>query len=221
MAAFNYCNDCMEMVHTNVHRVHVCKVYEKGVLVKTLKKEWNHQLRAWDLIGTAYEATPEKVQKAVVDRELGKDRHEGYESCGWSPRLEKKVVIEKAPCATNCLCKDCRPSRIKHHIEGCNCWDCWTWKKDRGAEVPKFWEAKANYGYSSYSYEPTKPWEGIDYQKWPNTWMWLFTAYNVGTGWFRGKYVEDRVYKARILEGKYEPEKPDKWPWNNYDYGEG
>lgn len=70
---------------------------------------------------------------------------------------------------------------------------------------------------SSYQYNTTRPWTGMDRFKWPNTFMTLIKMYYAKDWWSAGPYIAEDDYRDRILKGIYKPQV--KYPSYTSNYG--
>lgn len=58
----------------------------------------------------------------------------------------------------------------------------------------------------NYNLGPVRPWEGVDRNRFPETWKMLVFLY-FQNDWWRGRYIRDDIYKQR-LAGEYVKEVP-------------
>jgi hypothetical protein len=73
--------------------------------------------------------------------------------------------------------------------------------------------------YSAYTpYVVTRPWTGVDRNRFPNTFMALVKLYYAKDWYNVGPYISDDDYRDRVLKGIYKPQSKSVMQ-PNYGYG--
>ncbi len=223
-----FCPQCKLLA--DIHApFHTCTVYTKDwQVVSRTRRVWNSKLSCFDLAPGEKEPELEDVRKGnrYYDSKLNKwielstgqpvngareikrlgpgdpgdeDKSEPqFSSCEIGPKKQEKEKEEKTIPE--------RPVNLRSHSDQCSCWNCWNWKKSTG-QTDKNWSDYTGYSYGShgtYGYVDVKPWDGVEYKKWPNTYFFLLRYFYVGNDWYSGgKYISAKEYQDRILHGKY------------------
>lgn len=137
-----------------------------------------------------------------------------------SSESRKAYVDEWGNHYKTCVCSLCRPIEIRHHTDLCACNPCWNFKRDKGlvGGTRSTYQSGGSEHKSNYVYVSVKPYDHIDYKKWPSTYMYLLGLYNIKNYWYDGKTIPDPDYRDRIEKGIYKPEPKGYSGHDQYDY---
>ena len=215
------CDECKQLVDL-AWTVHICTIWSaEGHRVKTTKKLWNPTLRLWEL-------HPDEIKKTFPqeERELGWQKLEKVAGDEKEKGEEKKEatfqsckIPERKPLITHhksCICRECRPSDLRHHIENCRCYDCWKWKWEIGAVFETWASYSRDRVHGYYGYYHVRPWSGLSREKWPNTFDFCLSQYFIGNRWYEGLTIPDKDYEDRVCRGIYAPEPKRYKPYDDW-----
>lgn len=210
MVRYVYCADCQTMTQPD-SKIHLCVKYDgKGQRVSVLGKRWDSRLNCWVLaneedVRKGQRVYDEKSNRWMDSEEYKKSKEEKTEASYSACELPKRSSIHQPMKGADgkhyksCTCNECRPVEIRPHSDNCICKGCKDFRISKGLLADP-------YTYVHTPYVPVKPWDGIDRKKWPNTWMWLFGLYYIGSRWYNGKTIPDSDFRDRVEKGIYKPE---------------